>query len=89
MGYIWLYVQFQAGQYKIQEKKYMKWQMKEITFMNYLIYLQNYAKILKFVYNYYRALIYFGINLNKDIKGKCSSSQSFVMETSDHVNFLL
>lgn len=63
--------------------------MKEITFMNYLIYLQNYAKILKFVYNYYRALIYFGINLNKDIKGKCSSSQSFVMETSDHVNFLL
>lgn len=43
---------------KSRRKKYMKWQMKEITFMNYLIYLQNYAKISKFVYNYYRALIY-------------------------------
>lgn len=43
----------------------------------------------KFVYNHYRALIYFRINFNKDIKGKCSSSQNFVMETSDHVNFLL
>lgn len=30
MGYIWLYVQFQADQYKIQEKKYVKWQMKEL-----------------------------------------------------------
>lgn len=32
--------------------------MKEITFMNYFIYLQNYAKISKFVYNYYKALFF-------------------------------
>lgn len=51
--------------------------MKEVTFINYLIYLQNYAKISKFVYNYYKALIYFGINLNKYIKDKCSYSQKF------------